>query len=182
VRRKAQKEFQMALSIYEAAVPTLLRALANASAFLEKASAHCEKEKIDPNALLSARLYPDMFALTRQIQVVSDQAKGAGARLAGIEAPKFADTEASFADLKVRLDKTAAFLKGIDAARFQGADDRPIEVKFPQGAISFPNGWNYLLTFVLPNVYFHSATAYDILRHNGVKLAKPDFIGAVNQS
>jgi len=171
----------MALSIYDAAIPTLLQALANASGFLDKASAHCEKEKIDPNALLSARLYPDMFALTRQIQILSDQTKGAAARLAGVEAPKFADTEASFAELKARLDKTIAFLKSVDSARFNGAEDRAIEIKFPQITLSFPNGWNYLLTFVFPNVYFHSATAYDILRHNGVRLGKPDFTGAVGR-
>ena len=172
----------MALSIYDAAIPTLLRALTNASAFLDKASAHCEKEKIDPTVLLSARLYPDMFALTRQIQVVTDQAKGAAARLAGVEAPKFADTESSFAELKTRLDKTASFLKSLDAKSFQGAEERALEIKFPQSTLNFPSGWNYLLTFVFPNVYFHSATAYDILRHSGVKLGKPDFIGPIGAS
>jgi uncharacterized protein len=179
VRRLAPKELQMSLSIYDAAVPTVLRALNNASAVLDKASAHCEKEKIDPSVLLSARLYPDMFAMARQIQILSDQAKGAMARLAAVEAPKFADTESSFAELKGRLDKTAGFIKGIDASHFKDSGDRPIEVKFPQSTLNFPSGWNYLLTFVLPNVYFHSATAYDILRHSGVKLGKPDFIGPI---
>ena len=120
-----------------------------------------------------------MFALTRQVQVVSDQAKGGAARLAGVEPPKFADTEGSFAELKARLDSTASFLKGLDKARFDGAGTRPIEVKFPQATLNFSSGWSYLLGFVLPNIYFHSATAYDILRHNGVKVGKQDFIGAI---
>jgi len=171
----------MSLPIYDASIPWILHALGNLSGVLDKASAHCEKEKIDPSALLSARLYPDMFALTRQVQVVSDGAKGTGARLAGVDAPKFEDTEASFAELKTRLDKTAAFLKGLDKGKFQGADTRPIEIKFPNVTLSFPSGWNYLMAFALPNLYFHSATAYDILRHNGVKLGKPDFLGAVGR-
>jgi hypothetical protein len=171
----------MSLPIYDASIPWILHALGNLTGVLEKGSAHCEKEKIDPSALLSARLYPDMFALTRQVQVVSDSAKGAGARLAGVDAPKFEDTEASFAELKTRLDKTAAFLKGLDKGKFQGADTRPIEIKFPNVTLNFPSGWNYLMAFVLPNIYFHSATAYDILRHNGVKLGKPDFLGAVGR-
>jgi hypothetical protein len=171
----------MSLSIYDASIPWILHALGNLGGVLDKGSAHCEKEKIDPSALLSARLYPDMFALTRQVQVVSDGAKGAGARLAGVEAPKFEDTEASFAELKTRLEKTAAFLKGLDQGKFQGADTRPIEIKFPNATLKFPSGWNYLMAFALPNLYFHSATAYDILRHNGVKLGKPDFLGAVGK-
>jgi hypothetical protein len=169
----------MSQSIYDASIPWFLHAIGNLSNVLEKGSAHCEKEKIDPTAMLSARLYPDMFALTRQVQVVSDQVKGAAARLAVVEPPKFADTESSFAELKTRLDNTANFLKGLDQARFDGADTRPIEMKFPQATLNFANGWTYLLGFVLPNLYFHGATAYDILRHNGVKLGKQDFIGAI---
>jgi len=171
----------MSLPIYDASIPWMLHALGNLSGVLEKGSAHCEKEKIDPSALLSARLFPDMFALTRQVQVVSDSAKGAAARLACVEAPKFEDTEASFAELKTRLDKTAAFLKGLDQGKFQGADTRPIELKFPNITLKFPSGWNYLMAFALPNLYFHSVTSYDILRHNGVKLGKPDFLGAVGR-
>jgi uncharacterized protein len=172
----------MSPPIYDASIPWLLHALGNLTGVLEKASAHCEKEKIDPSALLSARLFPDMFALTRQVQIVSDNAKGAAARLAGVEPPKFEDTEASFAELKTRLEKTAVFLKGIDKGKFEGADTRPIELKFPKSSLKFPSGWNYLMGFVLPNIYFHSATSYDILRHNGVKLTKPDFLGAIGQA
>jgi hypothetical protein len=134
----------MSLSIYDASIPWILHALSNLGGVLDKGSAHCEKEKIDPSAMLSARLYPDMFALTRQVQV-------------------------------------AAFLKGLDQGKFQGADTRPIEIKFPNATLKFPSGWNYLMAFALPNLYFHSATAYDILRHNGVKLGKPDFLGAVGK-
>ncbi len=169
----------MSLSIYDASIPWLLHAMGNLGNVLEKGRVHCENEKIDANAMLSARLYPDMFALTRQVQVVSDQCKGAAARLAAVEAPKFEDTEKSFEDLKARLDKTAGFLKGLDKARFDDAGTRPIEVKFPQASLNFASGWTYLMGFVLPNVYFHSATAYDILRHNGVKVGKTDFIGAI---
>jgi len=171
----------MSLSIYDASIPWFLHALGNLTAVLDKAAAHCEKEKIEPSALLTARLYPDMFAFTRQVQVVSDSMKGGAARLAAVEPPKFPDTESSFAELKARLDNTANFLKGLDQGKFQGADTRPVELKFPQRTLTFPSGWNYLLGFVLPNVYFHSATAYDILRHNGVKLGKPDFLGAIGQ-
>jgi uncharacterized protein len=170
----------MSLSIYDASIPPMLHALGTLSAVLDKASAHCEKEKIDPTALLTARLFPDMFTLTRQVQVVSDTAKGGAARLAGVEAPKFADTEASFADLKARIEKTAGFLKSLQSGAF-GSGDRAIEVKFPQRTLLFPSGWNYLLSFVFPNVYFHSATAYDILRHNGVKLGKGDYLGNIGE-
>jgi hypothetical protein len=169
----------MSLSIYDASIPWMLHALGNLSTVLEKASAHCEKEKIEPSALLTARLYPDMFALTRQVQVVSDTMKGGAARLARVEPPKFPDTENSFAELKVRLDNTANYLKGLDKGKFEGSDTRSVELKFPQRTLTFPSGWNYLLGFVVPNIYFHSATSYDILRHNGVKLGKPDFLGAI---
>ena len=169
----------MSLSIREAAVSTFVRALQTLSGVLEKGRLHAENEKIEPSVLLGMRLYPDMFALTRQVQVVSDQCKGGISRLAGVEPPKFPDTESTFAELKARLDKTIAYVKSIEPQKFEGADTRPIELKFPQGTLSMKNGWDYLLIFVLPNVYFHSATAYDILRHAGVKLGKMDFIGPI---
>jgi hypothetical protein len=169
----------MTLSIYDAAIPTLLRGLANLSAVIGKAAEHVEHEKLDAAVFISARLYPDMFPFNRQIRIASDQAKGGIARLAGIEPPKFADTENSFAELKDRIAQTAAFLKGIDLQQFEGAAERGVLIKQPQRTLSFPSGWNYLLTFVLPNFYFHSATAYDILRHNGVRLGKGDFLGAL---
>jgi hypothetical protein len=125
------------------------------------------------------RLYPNMFAFTRQVQVVSDGAKGAMARLAAVEAPKFEDTESSFEELKQRIDKTVAYVRGFEPRQLEGAEGRAVVLKFPNNTLTFKSGWDYLLTFVLPNVYFHSATAYDILRHAGVKLAKSDYLGKV---
>jgi uncharacterized protein len=169
----------MSLSIHEATVPVLTRALTNLGGVIEKGRLYAESEKLDPAILLGMRLYPNMFAFTRQVQVVSDGAKGGVARLAAVEAPKFEDTESSFEQLKQRIDKTLAFIKGIEPRQLDGAESRPVAVKFPNGTLNFKNGWDYLLTFVLPNIYFHSATAYDILRHGGVKLGKSDYLGSV---
>ena len=169
----------MSLSIHDASVPVLARALTNLSGVLEKGRLHAENEKVEPAILLGMRLYPNMFPLTRQVQVVSDGAKGCMARLAAVEAPKFEDTESSFEQLKQRIDKTLAFVKGFEARQLEGAESRPVVVKFPNGGVNFKNGWDYLLTFVMPNIYFHSATAYDNLRHAGVKLGKSDYLGSV---
>jgi hypothetical protein len=171
----------MSLSIHDASVPVLARALANLAGVLEKGRLHAESEKIEPAVLLGMRLYPNMFALTRQVQVVSDTAKGCMARLGAVEAPKYEDTESSFAELKQRLDKTIAYVRGFEPRQLEGADSRAVVLKFPNNTLNFKNGWDYLLTFVLPNIYFHSATAYDILRHAGVKLGKPDFLGSIGQ-
>jgi len=167
----------MSLSIHDATVPVLVRALTNLVNVLDKGSAYAEAEKIDPAVLISMRLYPDMFPLTRQVQIVSDQAKGGVARLIGQEPPKWPDSEASFAELKERIQKTIAFVQAADAGKFEGAETRPVTLKFPNGALNFKSGWDYLSKFVLPNVYFHSTTTYGILRHCGVKLTKGDFIG-----
>jgi hypothetical protein len=169
----------MSLSIHEASVPVLARALSNLAGVVDKGRLYAESEKIEPAVLLGMRLYPNMFAFTRQVQVVSDTAKGCMARLASVEPPKFADTETSFAELKERLEKTLAFVNGFKPQQLEGADSRPVVLKFPTNTLNFKNGWDYLLTFVLPNIYFHSATAYDILRHGGVKLAKSDFLGSI---
>jgi hypothetical protein len=120
-----------------------------------------------------------MFAFTRQVQVVSDSAKGCMARLAGVEAPKYEDTEASFAELRQRIDKTLAFVKGFEPRQLEGADSRAVVLKFPNSTLNFNSGWDYLQSFVLPNVYFHSAMAYAILRHGGVKLGKSDYLGSI---
>lgn len=170
----------MSQSIHDAAIPTFVRALQALSGVIEKGRLHAENEKIEPSVLLSMRLYPDMFPLSRQIQVVSDQCKGGASRLAGVEPPKYADTETTFAELKERLDKTVAYVKSIDVKKFEGADTRPIELKFPNSSLNFKSGWDYLLKFVLPNVYFHSTTAYGILRHAGVKVGKMDFMGDIS--
>jgi hypothetical protein len=111
--------------------------------------------------------------------VVSDTSKGCMARLAAVEAPKYEDTESSFADLKQRIDKTLAYVKGFEPRQLESADSRPVVIKFPNSTMNFKSGWDYLESFVLPNVYFHSAMAYAILRHGGVKLGKGDFLGSI---
>jgi hypothetical protein len=173
------ESFDMSLSIHDASVPVLARVLANLGGVLEKGRLYAESEKVDPAVLLGMRLYPNMFALTRQVQVVSDTAKGGIARLAAVEAPKFEDVETSFGELKARIDKTLAFVNGFQSRQLEAAEGRAIELKFPNNTLNFKNGWDYLDTFVLPNAYFHSAMAYAILRHGGVKLGKPDFLGSI---
>ena len=172
----------MSQSIYEVTVPTLLKALDNLAVVLDKGRAHAEQEKIEPAVLLNMRLYPNMFPLTRQVQIASDTAKGAVARLAGVEPPKFEDNEASFAELLARVEKTQAFVKGFKMAQLEASESRPVVIKFPSRTLNFKNGWDYVLTFVFPNVYFHCTTAYDILRHGGVQVGKGDFLGAVGNS
>lgn len=166
----------MSISIYDASVVTVRRMLVNLGNILDKAAAHIESRKLDPNALLQARLFPDMFTLTRQVQIACDFAKGAGARLAGVEVPKHEDNETSFSELQARIAKTIDFLDAITPAQLEGSETR--EVLFPlRGKVLKVNGADFLLKLVLPNLYFHITTAYGILRHNGVELGKPDFIG-----
>jgi hypothetical protein len=166
----------MSLSMYQAAFPAVLRTLGALSKILDKAAAHCEARKIDPSVLLNYRLAPDMYALTRQVQIVTDQAKGMAARLTGSEIPSFPDTEASFDELKARLAKTVDYLESFIPERLDGAEDRPITLKAGTTELKF-SGRDYVFGFVLPNFYFHAATAYDILRHAGVEVGKRDFIG-----
>ena len=143
----------------------------NIKAWLDKAAAEGNEA-----ALMEARLAPDMYPLPRQIQLVSDSAKGCGARLAGVDAPSMPDTEASFAELKERCDKTIAFLKSLDPAAVDAGIGREIEIKFPNGGGIRFDGATYLCGFVLPNVYFHASMAYAILRANGVNLGKQDYL------
>jgi len=166
----------MAISMYTASTPQLANILKSLSAILAKAEAHATARKIDPAALLGARLYPDMFALTRQVQIACDTAKGAVARLAGVDVPKHEDTETSFGELQQRIAKTIAFIESVPAERVEGSEDRKITLTMRSGDLVF-TGLQYLTTFVLPNFYFHATTAYDILRHNGVELGKRDFLG-----
>jgi len=166
----------MPITMYTASVPRLANALKNLSEILSKAEAHASARKIDPAVLLSARLYPNMFALTRQVQVACDNAKGAAARLAGMEVPKHEDTEQSFAELQQRIAKVIAFIESVPANRIDGSEDRKIVISLRGQDVTF-NGLQYLTGFVLPNFYFHVVTAYDILRHNGVELVKRDFLG-----
>ncbi|MDN0075279.1 DUF1993 domain-containing protein [Crenobacter sp. SG2303] len=167
----------MSLSMYQASIPVLIRGINNLSAILAKAAAHADEKQIAHEVFLNARLAPDMFALTRQVQSVSDIAKGCGARLAGVEVPSFADTEASFAELQERLAKTVTFLESLSPAQIDGSEEKAVVLTFPSREFRF-TGQTYLFGFVLPNFYFHLTTAYDILRHNGVPLGKPDYLGA----
>jgi hypothetical protein len=166
----------MSLSMYQASVPVLIHNLKTLSAILKKAAAHAKARGIDPAVLVNARLFPDMFPLSRQVQIASDMAKGAGARLASIENPSFADTETTFAELQTRLARTIAFLKSIRPEQLEGSEERAVTLQMRMGSMAF-SGQSYLLGWVMPNVYFHMTTAYNILRHNGVELGKQDFIG-----
>ena len=167
----------MTISMYSASVPLLTRSLTALGNVLEKGAAFAAAKKIDETVLLNARLAPDMFALTRQVQIASDTAKGCVARLAGADVPSWPDTEASFAELQERIRRTVDFIGGFAAAQIDGSEDKSILLKFRTGDVHF-DGIGYLTGFVLPNVYFHCATAYAILRHNGVDLGKRDFLGA----
>jgi uncharacterized protein len=167
----------MSLSMYQASVPVFVRLLTALSAILDKAAAHAEARKIDPAALLQARLYPDMFPLLRQVLVAADFSKNGTARLAGVEPPKFEDSETTFPELKARLAKTLDYLKTIKPDQVDGSEERVITVKLGPREVTF-KGQDYLLTNVLPNFYFHLTTAYAILRHNGVEIGKRDFTGS----
>ena len=168
----------MALSLYDSSIGALIRGLQNLSTVLDKASAHAAGKKFDPLVLVQSRLYPDMYPLVRQVQIACDNAKGAAARLAATDVPKHEDTEASLEELKLRVLKTIDFLKSVDAAQVNGPEDRPIELKFPNGAMKFTAA-SYLTDFVLPNFYFHSTIVYALLRTNGVDLGKGDFLGTL---
>ena len=166
----------MPISMYQASAPRFANTLRNLAGILDKAKAHAEAKKIDEQVLTSSRLYPDMFALARQVQVACDTAKGAVARLAGLEVPKHEDTEKTFDELKERIAKTVAFIDSVKAAQVDGSEDRDLVIKLGPREVQW-KGMQYLLGFALPNFYFHAASAYGILRHNGLELAKRDFIG-----
>ena len=166
----------MAISMYTASAPRFVHVLKNLSAMLDKAEAHADAKKIDPAALTTFRLFPDMFPLTRQVQTVCDVAKGAVARLAGVPVPKHEDTEQTFAELKARIAKTMDFINAIKPAQIDGTEDKDLTIKLGKQDYQF-KGMQYLLNFAHPNVYFHAATVYNILRHNGVELGKKDFVG-----
>jgi uncharacterized protein len=168
----------MSLSVHAITVPVFVRALTNLSSILDKAAAHCEQKKIDPSVLLNMRLSPDMFPLTRQVQIACDFAKGASARLAGQAVPKWDDTEASIADLKARIQKTIDFVQTMPAAQIDAAPGRNVSVTMRGEDKSFES-MTYLLQMALPNFWFHTTTAYAILRHAGVDIGKRDFIGPV---
>jgi hypothetical protein len=162
--------------MYQASAPRFANMLRNLSAIIEKAEAHCAARKIEPTAITSYRLFPDMFPFTRQVQIATDTAKGAVARLAGVDIPKYEDTEQTFAELKARIAKTIDFVESVSAAKIDGSEDKEIVLQMRSGERRF-KGMQYLLGHAYPNFYFHVTTAYNILRHNGVEVGKADFIG-----
>lgn len=165
----------MSLSMYDASVPVFRQMLSALSSIIDKTIAHAEAKKIDQAVYANARLYPDMFPFSRQIGVATDFAKGASARLAGVDVPKFEDTEVTLADLKARLQKTLDFIATLKPEQFAGAETRDITIQLRNGPTVF-KGRPYLLHYAMPNFYFHVTTAYAILRHNGIEIGKPDFI------
>ena len=169
----------MAFTIYQASVPVYLRHLAGLSAILDKAAAHCAARKIDPAALLQARLYPDMFAFVRQVQSACNHAVRGTARLTGIEPMSTDGGDASFDDLKALVARTVAFVSAATPESMRGAEDREVTFPIGGGKTMTLTGAEYLLHYSVPNFYFHATTSYDILRHNGVEIGKADFMGPV---
>ena len=166
------------MTLFEQTVPVFTRMLNNLSRLLDKAQTHADGAKYDVSALLEARLFPDMFPLTRQVQLATDFAKGCCARLVGQEVPRWEDTETTTPELQARLRKTLDYLAGFTPAQFADAAGREIELKTPVGIFHF-TGDSFVQTWALPNFYFHVTTAYNLLRHNGVPVGKLDFVGKV---
>ena len=167
----------MSLSMHSASIPYFVRALNNLSAILEKGAAHAQENDIDPSILVTDRLFPDMFPLSRQVQIACDVSKGAAARISGIEAPSHEDSESSFEELIERINKTIEFLNSLPTDKINGTEEK--EIKFQAGPYELDfTGATYLSIWALPNIYFHVTTTYNILRHNGVALGKIDYVGA----
>lgn len=171
----------MSLSLYDASIPTFVHSLRALKAILEKAVTHAEARKFDPNIFVSSRLYPDMLPFSRQIQIASDAAKGAAARLSGTEPPKFEDTETTMAELIARITKTIDYLEGFKPEQFAGDDNRVISIKTPRISLNF-TAVNFVRHWALANFFFHVTTAYALLRHGGVEVGKQDFLGPVPQA
>jgi len=167
----------MSISMYQITIPVFTRVLGNLSAILTKAVAHAETKKIDPSVFINSRLAADMLPFSRQVQIATDAVKGCAARLAGVDIPSFADTEASFSELQERIAKTLAFLKTLSEEQIDGSESRTVTIQLRGKDVQFA-GLPYLTSFVLPNLFFHVTTAYAILRHNGVELGKADYLGA----
>ena len=168
----------MTSSIFETAVPVFKQMLGGLSGVLAKAQAHAEARKIEPDALLQARLFPDMFALQRQVRVACDFANSVSARLAGVEVPSDDKQDVSFADLQARIAKTLAFINGLAPEQFEGSAQREIVTQAGTPKEKRFTGSVYLLSYGLPHFFFHVTSAYNILRHNGVELGKKDYIGS----
>lgn len=167
----------MTISLYAASVPVFKQMLNALSDVLNKAEAHATAKNIEPNALLQARLFPDMFPLVRQVQIAADFAKGITSRLAGVEVPSWADTEVTFADLQALISKTLAYIGAFDAAQFDGSEHREIVLRPGTPKEKRLVGNAYLQNYGLPQFFFHITTAYAILRHNGVDIGKRDYMG-----
>lgn len=168
----------MKMSMYQASVPPMTRTLRNLSAILKKGAAHAKARKIDPAVLVNARLAPDMFPLSRQVQIACDVAKFGAARLSGMKPPRFSDKESTFPELLARVNRTLKFLQRVKRTAIDGSEDREIVIKFPNGQLDL-KGLPYLTGWVLPNLYFHVMATYAILRHNGVDVGKRDYLGKV---
>ncbi|HTT99303.1 MAG TPA: DUF1993 domain-containing protein [Rhizomicrobium sp.] len=166
----------MTISMYQASVPVYVQYLNATAKVLDKGAAFAEARKIDPAALLQARLYPDMHPLVKQVQIFTDQAVRGISRLAGTEPPPFPDTETTFSELKTRIEKAIAHVQSFKPDQIDGSEERDIVMKTPRGDMNF-KGQMYLLGFSLPNFFFHATTTYSILRHVGVELGKMDFMG-----
>jgi hypothetical protein len=165
----------MAISMYDATIPVLIRGLGVLDEYLDRAAAFAVENKIDPKILVNARLAPDMLPLSGQVQRASDTSKGAIPRLTDLQAPSFADTESTLEDLKKRIADTVGFLRTVTPEHLRAAQERKVELKFLNNAVM--TGDVFVLQFLLPNFFFHVTTAHDILRHNGVKVGKRDYLG-----
>jgi hypothetical protein len=163
------------IAMYDITVPPLTSALNNLSHILKKGEEYADAKKIEHSVLLNTRLFPDMYPLIRQVQIATDMSKGAAARLAGLEVPKYEDDENTFEQLQARIAKTLAFIEKVKPAQMQGAETRDVTILVRNKPMEF-KGLDYLLKWVNPNVYFHVTTAYNILRHNGVELGKADYL------
>jgi hypothetical protein len=168
----------MSLSMYQASVPVFAQYLGSLDGLLAKAQAFCAAKKIDEAVIAGARLAPDMFPLSRQVQIACDFAKGATARLAGVDVPSWPDDEKTLGDLRARVKKTLDYVQGFKAAQIDGSEGRKIEIKIAGNPVTF-RGQPYLTNFAMGHFFFHTTTAYNIVRHNGVEVGKRDFIGAV---
>ena len=168
----------MKLTMYAASIPVFSRQLASLRNILDKAAAHAEQHKIDPAVLVAGRLFPDMLPLSKQVQIATDHAKGAAARLAGLEPPKYEDNETTFAELIARVAKTIAYLETFSVVQLDGSDERTVSLTMRGNTLTF-GGTEYLVGYAMPNFYFHVTTAYAILRHCGVEIGKGDFLGKV---
>jgi hypothetical protein len=167
----------MSISMHAASVPVFTQMLGSLSALLHKAESHAEQRKIDADALLQARLFPDMFPLRRQVQIACDFARGVSARLAGVEVPSFPDTEKTFAELQALIEKTLSFIGGLSPTQFDKSESREIVTRPGTPKERRFNGQAYLLSYGLPQFFFHVTTAYALLRHSGVELGKGDYMG-----